>query len=928
MSEFKKTIYKDLLSVCLASRENYCVHEKIKHNHKKLSEINAFCKEEKKKCPFYKLKHMEALARGIRSFRQGHEDGYVMDVEDLVTVGIGHRLCPYFLSQSIAHHSANVIFTPYNYLLEQLGGISIENAIVIFDEGHNIESACEEAGSGSVTSFALKNLAAGLDQIVEYIEEGNLVAPEGVDVPTMKQLIDMCQKMFKAFDDILKKAVKNSYNKYSNDPVTSNISMMEFSKIIFTNLQLTPGVSCEYAGLIEKLFELMRSVQLDLLKHKGGRKAFSSAMESVGDFFSRIFNDESKSLSPEDFNRFLQINFRVAISQFKPSEPVGGVRNRRRSTGNLSDWVLNFYCMNPGVIINRLTKKGVRSIIITSGTLAPMDSFEAEMGIKFPRILSNLHVIDESQLVVFMISKHDEQILDGTFKNESSAYFNAVGRAVERYIAKIPAGVLLFFKSYSAKTRCFDEWQKSGLLTNILVFKEIFHEPQDKEEFADALARYKQTIDHGQGGIFAAVYRGKVSEGLDLANDYCRGAIIIGLPYPYLKDPKVDLKRDYLTKSKTSLTSEKWYENQMLRAVNQAVGRIVRHKDDYGIVLLLDTKYEKYKKQGLSKWLHKFVRDTRECKSVRFDSFFLENSERQKCLSHHLPLLADGAIEEQLNQHYNDHEPISKENCLQLQSPVKSEMTTADTCKTNNNGYTNNCNNSTNAMVKTTEATTGAKSTCPCKSSASFSTSSTTSTTITTCTSTVKEESQEEEEFSVDSNFDEEPGPSDLQQKQKQKQEKEKEQQHQPSNKNMRLQQNQTQPLQLEQTETCKSPEQVPSQKSDYEFDDSLDNIFDDIHINTLNGTFHFVFNAKELEENFNQVSIEYQKKDWNLLHNAISNYQNGGGLDNLVHLFKQTFGRHGHEQLKQVVYNLARYIPFSSEEDANNFKVKCVGDG
>lgn len=49
-----------------------------------------------------------------------------------------------------------------------------------------------------------------------------------------------------------------------------------------------------------------------------------------------------------------------------------------------------------------------------------------------------------------------------------------------------------------------------------------------------------------KGAIFMAVCRGKVSEGLDFANANGRAVLIIGLPFPPLKDPRIILKQRYL----------------------------------------------------------------------------------------------------------------------------------------------------------------------------------------------------------------------------------------------------------------------------------------------------------------------------------------------------------------------------------------------
>lgn len=52
-----------------------------------------------------------------------------------------------------------------------------------------------------------------------------------------------------------------------------------------------------------------------------------------------------------------------------------------------------------------------------------------------------------------------------------------------------------------------------------------------------------------KGAIFMGVCRGKVSEGLDFIDANGRAVIIIGLPFPPLKDPRVVLKRQYLDRN-------------------------------------------------------------------------------------------------------------------------------------------------------------------------------------------------------------------------------------------------------------------------------------------------------------------------------------------------------------------------------------------
>jgi len=71
-------------------------------------------------------------------------------------------------------------------------------------------------------------------------------------------------------------------------------------------------------------------------------------------------------------------------------------------------------------------------------------------------------------------------------------------------------------------------------------------------------------------------------------------------------DPKVLIKKDYLDKKfaakQSNINGNSWYKLQAYRAVNQAIGRVIRHIKDYGAILLLDERFTK-NEMPISKWL-------------------------------------------------------------------------------------------------------------------------------------------------------------------------------------------------------------------------------------------------------------------------------------------------------------------------------------
>lgn len=52
------------------------------------------------------------------------------------------------------------------------------------------------------------------------------------------------------------------------------------------------------------------------------------------------------------------------------------------------------------------------------------------------------------------------------------------------------------------------------------------------------------------------------------------------------------------------MTADEWYLLQATRALNQAIGRVIRHKYDYGAILLCDQRFEGLSfKTALSSWI-------------------------------------------------------------------------------------------------------------------------------------------------------------------------------------------------------------------------------------------------------------------------------------------------------------------------------------
>ena len=88
--------------------------------------------------------------------------------------------------------------------------------------------------------------------------------------------------------------------------------------------------------------------------------------------------------------------------------------------------------------------------------------------------------------------------------------------------------------------------------------------------------------------ILVSVCRGKISEGYDFMDDEARVVIIAGIPFPNVMDSKIIIKQEFYMKPSQK---DSWMLDNSMMAVNQSLGRIIRHRHDFGSVFLVDQRY-------------------------------------------------------------------------------------------------------------------------------------------------------------------------------------------------------------------------------------------------------------------------------------------------------------------------------------------------
>ncbi|RZC32720.1 regulator of telomere elongation helicase 1 -like [Asbolus verrucosus] len=314
------------------------------------------------------------------------------------------------------------------------------------------------------------------------------------------------------------------------------------------------------------------------------------------------------------FEMFNKAGVHISVEEAKKK---GGDDWLSKATTRSRCRVLSYWCFSPGFGMNMLMDQGIHCVILTSGTLAPLKPLISELELNVGVRIENPHIVQGDQVCVKILTKGpDMEPLNCNYQNrDNPKYLRSLGTVIMNLIRIIPGGVLIFFPSYPIMQKCQQFWQGSGIWSGITQIKPVYVEPKDKLSFNSAMNDYYAKIQDPsyKGAIFMGVCRGKVSEGLDFADINGRAVFITGLPYPPLKDPRIILKKRYLdichSKDKEYLTGDEWYSLEATRAINQAIGRVIRHRYDYGAIILLDSRFTSCRiKNNMSKWLQQHIK--------------------------------------------------------------------------------------------------------------------------------------------------------------------------------------------------------------------------------------------------------------------------------------------------------------------------------
>ena len=472
----------------------------------------------------------------------------ICDIEDLVRVGSTVGGCPYYGTRE-GFKDADFILAPYSSVLNKhnrsMIGLDLTKCHIIIDESHNLIQAIIDSHSSSLTRQQISVCLQCFELYKETYETKML--------PRKLLFVERSIKILIALKSLIQKNERKQNHteerqQFLNSYKLTNLNFFEIWDFY------------EEVSLPQKVFNIRRKpanqARIDLMSLKVFQEFILCMNDKGGEF---ILNKDQ--------------------------------------TGEMN---IKFLLLNPYKKFKKMLNESA-SIFLAGGTLSPHQEF-VQLFESVPRPqfknFSCGHIVPSNQLLVSCIGRSAKNIdLKFVYDNrEDPVIFNELGDILYDLCCVVPNGVVVFVPSYGFLMN-LQQMLCESAIPKISQKKEVFFDSRDQ----NILKAFSEAAE-GRGAILFAVVRGSLSEGINFSDRLGRCVVVIGMPYLNKSDPEVQSKMKYYDKM-NGYSGIQYYENACEVAINQSIGRAIRHIRDYAAIILLDNRHIN-KLSRRPKWMH------------------------------------------------------------------------------------------------------------------------------------------------------------------------------------------------------------------------------------------------------------------------------------------------------------------------------------
>ncbi|KAI8033882.1 hypothetical protein M5D96_013337 [Drosophila gunungcola] len=631
ISELRKTPYgQSVRCISLGSRQQLCVNSQVR-SLKQVALMNERCLDMASKsksqpnpskksrlatgassrCPF----KAASLVDSLRDLALSEP----LDIEELASQGAACGGCSYYASRS-ALEQAQLILLPYQLLLQKSArqqlGIKLKGSIVIVDEAHNLLDTLAQLHGVEINRQRLERARVEISGYKEHFQKRFSTK----NLLKINQLIYIVRRLLKALDP--------------GDNTQPNCSRMLRTYELtaegdFFNIDLCELLDfCARTRFARKVQGHAAKMQREPQPSENRPPTLSSARSLI---LQRLASEqtEKEKTKKQGKRKLEEMADSVEERQEKeephlelPPSPIRPLLAFLETlTSNAEDGrilldpqqgTFKYLLLDPAEQFADILDEA-RAVVVAGGTMQPTQELKEQLFTSCKdRLVERFysHVVPEDAVLPFVVSNGPNRaLLRFNFAQRASPeMLQELSMILQNLCQVVPGGVVCFLPSYEYLDKVYNYLEQSGTLERISRRKTLFREVSGSAE--QLLVKYALAIKAaGSGGaLLLSVVGGKLSEGLNFADDLGRAVLVVGLPYPNRQAPELQQRMRHLDEKLGPGSGNEFFENLCMKAVNQCIGRAVRHIKDYACVYLLDERYANAGiRRKLPEWISRHI---------------------------------------------------------------------------------------------------------------------------------------------------------------------------------------------------------------------------------------------------------------------------------------------------------------------------------
>jgi chromosome transmission fidelity protein 1 len=650
----------------LGSRKNLCINPKVS----KLNSVTAISERcfdlqkpgvsAEQKCGFLPSKENKDL---VDSFRD-HALAEIHDIEDLGSLGRSIGVCPYYASRSGIDQS-EILTLPYPLLLQKSArealGVSVKDHVVIIDEAHNLMDAIADIYS---CSMSLQQLESATSQVMAYVLKFKNRL-KGKNRMYVTQII----RLMRSIEECL----------------VSVSSTTRENEAIMTPAQLLAGKGVDQIQpykLIRYLQEskLAHKVENYILStHENPKSELSTSgnrgtLQNFQSFLAVLMNpsDEGRFFFSRDDENQVQIrytlldpreHFRDVVEEARAVILAGGTMS---PMSDYKDYLFSYLAperLETFSFGHVVPKENIFAQPISMGPSGMEFDFTFEkrksekmivgLGMMFINACKN---IPDGVVAFFPSYDYLDRVVSVWKKTQLHSGTPSAVAPTRTIFSTLNSIKPIFHETKQTPPQPPSQTHQppSNHSSDYMSSSHPIQTPSLLQSYTASIDRSSSSTH--RGALLLSVISGTLSEGINFSDALGRAVFAIGIPYPnphsavwkakmrHIEEQYIKAHSEHssavgngkttnmvaasvaapppsVVRMEAKKASREFYENSAMRAVNQAVGRAIRHRGDYAAIMLVDRRYDPAEGgarvwRKLPAWIREWAEDGNRQKEV------------------------------------------------------------------------------------------------------------------------------------------------------------------------------------------------------------------------------------------------------------------------------------------------------------------------